>query len=421
MSLPIGVPNEIWFRIWSQPSITPRDLANVCLTPTHVLPVARTILYRSVNLRSTNAATVYTLELLTRDADLARVVKDLTIYARKAWSMVHLPCSIVNFDVLPKLTGLKCLKLVDGVFATVSNEMKDAFVDALGPSSLEELSINQRHGALGLSSAHLGRIKNLKKLEWGPDDPRAEDDADAPLWGLLSSSVSSLTTLSLLGESSSEREQNDLFSRRFPQLRSLILGNWALDVETIPEFNSFIIAHSDTLEHLDLDYGHWAENCLSFVDNGTLTPNSLHRLREFRGNTECVRMMAESRMTCLANSLTKLTVGSRAWNGPDEGVNHTRWNVQRMFDALRANGRLRAVKELALDWALWVSREKDDIEEAITACAQLCPSLEVWTSTPEYSFKWTAEELGGLFGKFEMLRVINLPMEREAEFHGDID
>ncbi|KAJ6536730.1 hypothetical protein DFH09DRAFT_1283724 [Mycena vulgaris] len=412
----MSFPNEIWFRIWSQPGVTPRDLANVCLTSTHVLHVARTVLYRSVNLRSTNPATVHTLELLDRDPVLARAVTHLTLYAHEPLAMLPVvdgPCSIVNFDALPKLTGLKCLKLLDGVFATVSDEMKDAFVDALGRISLEELSINQRHGALGLSSAHLGRIKNLKKLEWGPDDPRAEDDPDAPLWGLLSSCASSLTTLSLLIGSSSEREQHDLFGRRFPHLRSLILGNWAFDVETIPEFNTFIIAHSDTLEHLDLEYGNYDEYYMSFVDNDALTPNSLHRLHEFRGNTECVRLMAKSRMKCLTNSLTKLTVGPGGVDDPTD-------EVRGMFNALRASGGLRALKELDLDLSEWEDREREDIAEAITTCAQVCPSLEVWNGTPGYSVKWTAEELGDLFGKFKMLRVINLPMDY-AEFHGDID
>ncbi|KAJ6536707.1 hypothetical protein DFH09DRAFT_1324454 [Mycena vulgaris] len=324
-----------------------------------------------------------------------------------------MPCSIVNFGALSKLTGLKCLNLLDGVFATVSNEMKDAFVDALCRISLEELSIDQTDTDLGLFSAHLGRMKNLKKLEWGPDDPRPEYDADAPLWGLLSNWASSLTTLSLLARSSSEREQHNLFSRRFPHLRSLILGNWVFDVETIPEFNTFIIAHSDTLEHLDLEYGNYDEYYMSFVDNDALTPNSLHRLREFRGNTECGRLMAKSRMKCLTNSLTKLTVGPGGVDGPT-------YEVQGMFNALRASGGLRALKELDLDLSEWEDREREDIAEAITACTELCPTLEVWNGTPGYSVKWTAEELGGLFGKFKILRVINLPMDY-AEFHEDID
>ncbi|KAJ6536749.1 hypothetical protein DFH09DRAFT_93152 [Mycena vulgaris] len=293
--------------------------------------------------------------------------------------------------------------------------MKDAFVDALGRISLEELSINQRHGALGLSSAHLGRIKNLKKLKWGDDSTRAEDDPDAPLWGLLSSCASSLTALSLLGGSSSEREQHDLFSRRFPHLRSLILGNWALGVETIPEFNTFIIAHSDTLEHLDLEVGIYSGFHMSFVDNGAFTPDSLYHLREFRGNTECVRLMAKSRMKCLTNSLTKLTGGPGVADDP-------MYKVQRMFNAIRANGGLRALKELDLDFPEREDR-MEDIAEAITACAELCPSLEVWNAPFRYSLERTAEELGDLLGKFKMLRVINLPiMTDRTGFHPeDID
>ncbi|KAJ6536728.1 hypothetical protein DFH09DRAFT_1401268 [Mycena vulgaris] len=277
-------------------------------------------MYRSVNLHSTNAATVHALELLARDADLARVVTHLTLHAPYPLTVLPAVPSVINFDI--------------------SEEMKDTFVDLLGRiDSLEELSINQRYGDLGLSSAHLGRMKNLKKLEWGPGDPRAEYDPDASLWGLLSSCASSLTALS---RSSSEREQHNLFSRRFPHLRSLILGNWAFDVETIPEFNTFIIAHSDTLEHLDLKYDNYDKYYMSFVDNGAFTPNSLHRLREFRGNTKCVRLMAKSRMKCLTNSLTKLTVGPGGVDGPT-------YEVQAMFNALRANGGLRALKELDLD------------------------------------------------------------------------
>ncbi|KAJ7462030.1 hypothetical protein FB451DRAFT_477408 [Mycena latifolia] len=258
----------------------------------------------------------------------------------------------------------------------------------------------------------MGRFKNLKKLQWRPDTP--DHGNYAPLWSLLSGSVSSLTALSLPFDTDIESAHEHLFTMRFRHLQSLILGNWSVDIQTPPDFNGFIIAHS-TLEHLDLEYCEYDEYYLSFEADSAprLTPHSLPRLREFRGHTECVRLMAKSRMTCLTSSLTKLTVGPG-------GVDSPTGEVQDMFDAVRATGGLGALKELDLDLLQWEEREREDIVKAITVCAQVCPSLEIWKGTPGYSVHWTPEELGGLFGKFGMLRVIFLHMGTIESF-GDVD
>ncbi|KAJ7628085.1 hypothetical protein B0H17DRAFT_1150743, partial [Mycena rosella] len=394
----MAFPNEIWLRIWSQPSLSPRDLASVCLTSSRALQVARTLLYRSVKIVlvsdfQSSAASFQTLQLLA---------------PTPTWLALT-----VTLDAFTNLTSLKCLNLLGGIFAgeAISEEAKDAFVDALADLPLEKLNIRTYgfFNFLGLSATQLERFKNLKNLEWRPDAP--DHGNYAPLWSLLSSSASSLTSLSLPFGTDSEAAHHDLFTMRFPRLQSLILGNWSLDIQTPSDFNSFIIAHSDTLEHLDLGYCNYDEYNLSFADDGTFTPNTLHRLREFRGHTDCVLLMAKSRMTCLASSLTKLTVGPG-------GVDSPTWEVRGMFDVLRASGGLGALKELDLDLQEWEEREREDIKEVVAACAQVCPSLEIWSGTPGYSLTWTAEQLGTLFGKFGKLRLIRL---LDSSVDGDTD
>ena len=201
----------------------------------------------------------------------------------------------------------------------------------------------------------------------------------SPLWKLLSNSTSTLTTLCLPFEVSLEEIQHRFFTMRFPNLRSLILGNWAHDVPLPVEFHDFILAHSDTLEHLDLDYCNYDEYRLCFegLSLSHLIPDSLPHLREFRGHAENLLVMAKAQMNCPG------------------GVDTPTWELKWMFDDLQENGDL---KELDQDMSQWEERERNAISDSILQCAQVCgASLEVWNGPLPDCVQWKAEELGGLF------------------------
>jgi len=312
------------------------------------------------------------------------------------------PLSPTHIDAFRNLTSLRCLTLWR-VFSDETDKVVDSFMEVIGGLGLEELNIQNPIKLLSSTLNPLENVKNLKKVEWTTDG--LNEESMNPLWKLLSNSTSTLTTLCLPFEVSLEEIQHRLFTMRFPNLRSLILGNWAYDVPLPVEFHDFILAHSDTLELLDLDYCNYDEYRLCFegLSLSHLGPDSLPHLREFRGHSENLLVMAKAQMNCLKTSLRKLTVGPG-------GVDTPTWELKWMFDALQENGGFGILKELDLDMSQWEERERNAISDSILQCAQVCgASLEVWNGTLPNCVQWKAEELGGLFGKFEMLKVIRLP------------
>jgi hypothetical protein len=176
------------------------------------------------------------------------------------------------------------------------------------------------------------------------------------MWSVLSSSRSTIETLWLPDSSSDEGACNRLFSMHFPHLRSLTLGIWGFDIcVTGTDFTEFLIANSDTLEDLDLEYGQYDEYALA-LDRSSLArlrPDMLPRLRSFKGNTQTLMIMAQARMRCLKTSLQSLTVGPG-------GVDAPTYAVEWMFDAIISStgngpalGCFPAVTELDLDISQW--------------------------------------------------------------------
>jgi hypothetical protein len=243
-------------------------------------------------------------------------------------------------------------------------------------------------------------------------------DLIGPLWDILSCSRTTIHTLSLPFAEIDESPCIRLWNMHFPHLRSLTLGVWDIEGEVelaeAPGFIDFVLAH-DTIEELDMEYGEYDRYALQF-DESALTrlgPDSLPHLRSFRGNARSFMIMAQARMKSLTTTLRRLVVGP---GGTDDPTYDVRW----MFDAILSPitngtgrgpvlGGLSALKELDLDLSQWEERERTEIVESIRRCAECCgPSLEVWRGTLPSAVKMDAEELGELFGLFEMLKVIHL-------------
>jgi hypothetical protein len=225
----------------------------------------------------------------------------------------------------------------------------------------------------------------------------------SPLWELLSNSASTLTALSLPLSVSDEQTMHRLFNNRFPRLQKLKLGIWAFDVPLPEEFNTFILAHSDSLQSIDLEYGNYDEYALAFDDStlSHLSPESFPLLKEFRGNTECISVMAKAKLKSL-QTLQKLTVGP---GGVDDPV----YAVNSMFNEVaKYPNSFTELTELDMDMSQW--EEQGDIEDCIRQWGNICGrSLRVWKGTIPSSVEWTADDIATLFNPFINLEKLQIP------------
>lgn len=130
------------------------------------------------------------------------------------------------------------------------------------------------------------------------------------MWGILEASQNTLEDISLPFNTDDEESCHRLWRMRFPQLRSLIFGVWLLEEpESLDEFTDFIVAHNETLEHLELGYDAYSGDILSYNGSTHLRADSLPKLRSFSGHAIAVQQMAETRMECLTTTLHRLEVG----------------------------------------------------------------------------------------------------------------
>jgi hypothetical protein len=174
-------------------------------------------------------------------------------------------------------------------------------------------------------------------------------------------------------------------------------------------FTDFVLAHSDTLEELDMEYGQELMYALLFDDSclGFLREDSLPHLRSFRGSASTLTVMIQARMNCLTTTLRKLIVGpgERHWEMSDmRSTCDAIVAFQNRGDSGSA-GCFSALRELELD--LSYQSVDHDIIECIEDCGQCFGStLEVMTLSLPMTI--TAELLSELFGNFDKLRVIRL-------------
>lgn len=207
---------------------------------------------------------------------------------------------------------------------------------------------------------------------------------------------------------------------RFPLLRSLTLGTWEYETSTVEDhdFTDFILAHSATLESLDLGYSNYDEDAMTFESSSLsrLSPNSLPHLQSFKGNSQSLKIMAQARMKCLYTSLKCLSVGPG-------GVDSPTYAVEDMLDALLARSQpssdqtplqpLGSLKDLNFDVSQWEEREREDTFEALRRLALCCSkSLEIWRCPlPRSIGPIDASELGKLFGPFLKLQVVYISFD----------
>jgi hypothetical protein len=193
---------------------------------------------------------------------------------------------------------------------------------------------------------------------------------------------------------------------RFPHLRSFSLGLWQHAFQQAEsDFLDFILAHSDTIQVLDLEYDGYDEDESMFERSSwtRLQPCSLPRLHSLRGHMSTIDTFVHARLDCLRTTLRRLAVGPGA--------------MQYTFDNILSPeigsgppiGPLWALQEIELQlYGLDNDIRWNELVDIMQRCARCCPSLEVWRGTLPPGFRIDPESLGELFGLFKRMRLIYL-------------
>jgi hypothetical protein len=166
----------------------------------------------------------------------------------------------------------------------------------------------------------------------------------------------------------------------------------------------FVLAHSDTIEELDLDYNGVVTFGYVFDEAYWMRLQTcpFPYLRSLRGHSAMLTLLAYARLSCLRTTLRRLAVGANQMEAMFEAV------LSPKIGNGPAVGHLLALQEIELDLDHLGKNKWNKIVDIFQWCARCCPSLEIWRGTLPRSFKIDAKLLGGLFGLFESLRVIYL-------------
>ncbi|KAJ7447210.1 hypothetical protein FB451DRAFT_1290673 [Mycena latifolia] len=403
MSLPVETWLETSHLIRSSST---RDLADLCLTCSQLMSIARPILYSDLTLKTTfevepNLSAADTFSLLARDEDLARSVKKLTLDGSEEELEINDTPILVHIASLRNMKQLKSLKIIGAIFLHADENLKAEFIEVLTGLSLEELSLPSPTSFYHFSEDQFAQIANLKSIEAHSEIDLHEYFAPRCM-RLLSSSASTLTSLSLSVHYIRDWSL-EVFAMRFPLLQSLTIDTWDEEFHTPEGFNNFVLVHHVNLEHMNMGYTERKSvlpAALVFGD-GLLAPNILPNLRVFKGHCQNVEKMARAGMHCLVNTLTKLTLGVGLIEDP-------RGAVDQMLDALlTSRGRLGALKELDFDFFRWEDDEREAIPTFILRWSEICgPSLEVWHGLLPFVWTWSPEEFAGFYAAFPKLRVL---------------
>jgi hypothetical protein len=230
------------------------------------------------------------------------------------------------------------------------------------------------------------------------------------LWNTLSVSLNTIHTLSLLFDT---RRCFHLYTLHFPHLCCLSLG-WGYVPPPPEEKNllDFIIAHSDTIEKLELS--HSLDINVGFPLDSSLSfrrADMLPRLHTFCGSMMTFEAMAQARLESLKMTLRRLQVRT----APVRPA-----SLKRTFEAILSPqigsgsplGRLSVLTEISLCIPCWSEGEWSEFKHVTELFARCCgSSLEVWKDALPPREKVDCKLLAEVAGMFEKLRVFHIHEE----------
>ncbi|KAJ7077594.1 hypothetical protein C8R43DRAFT_356396 [Mycena crocata] len=171
MSNWMSLPVETWLEISTLVrSSSVRDLADLCLACSQLMSIARSVLYCDLTLKTTfevepNLAALETFTLLTRDVDLARSVRKLTLDGGEEEFEINDTPILVHIASLKNMSQLKELTIIGDIFRCADEDMKAQFIETLKGLPLEELNfLPPGRCFYWFSEDQFAQIRNLKRI-----------------------------------------------------------------------------------------------------------------------------------------------------------------------------------------------------------------------------------------------------------------
>ncbi|KAF7360548.1 WD-REPEATS-REGION domain-containing protein [Mycena venus] len=322
-----SLPPETWLEIAHfVKSYSLENLADLSLASSRLMSIARPVFVRTLTLDATE---------------------------EEEYEIVDTPI-LVDTASLRNMSQLKRLRILGRVFIRADEDLKEGYIEALCGLQLEELSFPWPYCFYPFSEDQFKRITDLKSIECYSEVDYHEDFAPRCL-RLLSGSVSTLTSLSISAMYIDPDLAMQFLDLRFPLLRSLTFGTWSEEMHSLEGFHHFLLAHNQTLEHLEMGYTSRREvNPTAFLFDGDddLPRCCLPNLRVFKGHCRNVKTVANASMRA---SLTKLTIGVSRVEEPKAEINLMLDEIQ----SERLMGCMGGLKELDFDF---FAAEEDELE-----------------------------------------------------------
>ena len=314
------LPTEMFIAIFSL--LPPRDLPSVIRLSKALKDIGRSLLYKTVDLRSYDVHIQFTILLLQRKPELSKNIKRATLTTRQS-STGTTPW--IPADFLNGWDNLRSLTMIGIPFRTIDDQ--EIFRSTLMQSctSLTHFGYQPANGADSFRGPDF-EISGLKRLYWQAEKAskwsfvtifstvklrarivQLEARLETQIISVMRSSTNTLTHisfkghLSLLDQTSCYYEFLDL---RFPLLTSLELGslfNTTSQERSDTAITGFILAHPK-IHHLSLGKIRIGTTSFQF-DGSLLVEDSLPNLRSFEGFPMNITILARSNL----RSLPKLT------------------------------------------------------------------------------------------------------------------
>lgn len=411
------------------------NLSGVC---SHLLEITRPYYYTDVRLSET-AFNSPTITLLMRNSELASCIKKFTITMPPVPRWSHQNGNpwpaVTNQGVLTAIFNMSSLEELDmsGSILSFESDQKRFLDHFKEKATVKKLTFFEAPNTQ-LFPGETFDLPGLIHLTWNSYRDRESFipfinyttylltflgsvgyhvTRDGRYWiaflsnlgTLLEASTPTLTHIDIPFINSRDRILCRLWIARFPELRSLALG----DVQFEPEdaTNSFVKFLNDHPKLEELRFRNDADGAYRFNLNPSpyLGLNTLPNLHSFEGNTHVFLQLALVRPTCLKKSLLRLILMP---NG-DRSIA----SLIEFFTAIIDEGALQPfplLKELQINLSDWddARTTSTDVLAILAWWAKSCgPSLEVFSgSLPPVPI--TSTVLGNILRFFPKLREVHL-------------
>ena len=314
------LPRELVIAIFSL--LPPRDLPSIIRLSSAFLGIGRSVLYKSVDLRSDDIHIQSTVLLLQQNSELSQNIERATLTTQQSSATPWIPADFLN-----GWNKLLSLTIIGVPFRTINDQ--EIFRGNLMHSCTSLAHFAYRPGAEPFPGPDFG-ISGLERLSWQTEQASkwlfvtifttvklrvriAQAHLEMQIISVMTLSMNTLTHISFNGCLSLLEDTSCYYHflrLRFPLLTSLELGslfNTTSQEQSDTAITRFIIAHPN-VHHLSLGKFRIGTTTFQFDEN-LLAQDSLPNLRSFEGFPTNITLLARSNVRCLLE-LTTLSLSS---------------------------------------------------------------------------------------------------------------